>query len=342
MKPDDALHIRELSSLLTSYWSVQTILASINIGFFDLFDGNQSLSPHVIATRLGVTEKIARMLLRALLFLKLIEIHTDNTVSLTKKGSYFKTSHVFSLANVAKIWGEEHYLAWRFLDRALLSGEEQFSTMTGKPFFYWLIQDSKKAKEYYDAMHIYALIDYRNVHEKIKPRPHEMVLDLGAGAGTLSELLARHYPQTTFVLFDLPMAIRLAQKRLKSLPFRNIQFNPGDFFSDPLPSPVDHILLSRVIHDWEDTKALKILDRCFEALNNNGRIHLLEHLLPIEINDSWGALLNLNMLVITGSYERTKTEYLELLTAAGFCNPSISFLPSGISVITAKKHEEKK
>ncbi len=76
----------------------------------------------------------------------------------------------------------------------------------------------------------------------------------------------------------------------------------------------DALILSRVLHDWEDEKALKILTHCKNALKPRGTLYILE----ILQNDTQAHLLSLNMLAICKSYERTLEEYQILLKKAEF------------------------
>ena len=69
--------------------------------------------------------------------------------------------------------------------------------------------------------------------------------------------------------------------------------------------------MSRVIHDWSDDLALKILHNAKLALLPGGKIYLIEMILSEDSPN--GGLLDLNMLTMTGGRERTLAQFQKLL-----------------------------
>ena len=59
-----------------------------------------------------------------------------------------------------------------------------------------------------------------------------------------------------------------------------------------------------------------ILERARDALEADGRLYVIEMVLKEGVGS--GGLLDLNMLVITGGRERTRAQFEDLLSAAGF------------------------
>jgi hypothetical protein len=114
----------------------------------------------------------------------------------------------------------------------------------------------------------------------------------------------------------------------------------GDAFA-AVPTGGDACLLSRVIHDWDDGCAIAILDACRRAIGNDGRVLLVERLLPERAVVSHAAqsssLSDLNMMVMNGGRERTETEYRELLDRAGLALARIVPIESGASVLEAQR-----
>jgi C-methyltransferase len=90
----------------------------------------------------------------------------------------------------------------------------------------------------------------------------------------------------------------------------------GGSFFEKIPNQSEAIVLSRVLHDWNDEKANLILKNCFEALPNNGILYVIENCsdkIKIELS-----LLSLNMSAMCESYERTSAQYISLCENAGF------------------------
>jgi C-methyltransferase len=89
----------------------------------------------------------------------------------------------------------------------------------------------------------------------------------------------------------------------------------GDFFQS-VPTGVDGLILSRVLHDWDDPDALQILSNCRNAMGSNSTLYIIENCDPdVGIDLS---LLSLNMAVMCRSKERSKDEYIRLCVSSGF------------------------
>ena len=91
----------------------------------------------------------------------------------------------------------------------------------------------------------------------------------------------------------------------------------GDFFTDALPR-ADVYVLAQILHDWDDERARAILRNCGRSIADDGRLLVVEQVLPEGDEPSYGKLLDLIMLVVLGGKERTRSEWPALLGAGGF------------------------
>jgi hypothetical protein len=111
----------------------------------------------------------------------------------------------------------------------------------------------------------------------------------------------------------------------------------GDFFT-AVPAGADAYLLSRVIHDWDDEDAARILAACRAAMPGGSRLLLVEAVLPERAVDAPEAIrMDLYMLILFGARERTEEEYRRLLAAAGLALRRVTATasPTGLSVLEA-------
>ncbi|MFQ6659171.1 hypothetical protein Gotur_028171 [Gossypium turneri] len=100
-----------------------------------------------------------------------------------------------------------------------------------------------------------------------------------------------------------------------------IEHVAGDMFEN-VPQG-DAIFLKLVLHDWSDEKCLRLLKNCYKAIPNNGRVIVVDSVVPVmaESTPSAKATFLLDMLMMTqnpGGKERTKEEFVALATEAGF------------------------
>jgi len=86
-----------------------------------------------------------------------------------------------------------------------------------------------------------------------------------------------------------------------------------------VPGGADAYILKFVIHDWDDDRAVTILKNCHRAMVEDGRLLVVEMVIPPGNEPFYGKLADLNMLVLTGGgRERTEAEYRTLFDIAGF------------------------
>jgi 16S rRNA G1207 methylase RsmC len=144
------------------------------------------------------------------------------------------------------------------------------------------------------------------------------IVDVGGGNGALIISILRANPKISGILFDLPHVVEGAQKHIEAAGLTGrCEVVAGDFF-ESAPSGCDAYILKSVIHDWDDERAIRILKNCHRAMAENGKLLLIESVIPPGNKPFVGKLLDLNMLVMTGGCERTEAEYRALFTSAGF------------------------
>jgi hypothetical protein len=109
----------------------------------------------------------------------------------------------------------------------------------------------------------------------------------------------------------------------------------GSFF-DAVPSGADCYLLKLVIHDWDEDQAALILSNVRSAISDDGRLVLVEFVIPPGDGDDLAKLMDMSMLVFTeGGRVRTQPEHSRLLRTAGFDLTCLTPTDSGVSVLEA-------
>lgn len=84
---------------------------------------------------------------------------------------------------------------------------------------------------------------------------HDTVVDIGGGRGHFLQALVERHPGIEGTLVDLPAVIeRVASERRAE----RLDLVAADFFTDILPT-ADVYVLMEIIHDWDDTDAVRIL-----------------------------------------------------------------------------------
>lgn len=111
----------------------------------------------------------------------------------------------------------------------------------------------------------------------------------------------------------------------------------GSFF-DALPTGGTLYVLAQVIHDWPDEDAVRILQRCADALRATGgatgRVALIERLVDAQVPDSDHVLMDLRMLTLFGSAERTHAQFADLAGRADLTLVGDRPIGHGLSLLT--------
>ncbi len=93
--------------------------------------------------------------------------------------------------------------------------------------------------------------------------------------------------------------------------------------------------MKAILHDWDDDSCVKILSHCRKAMSTGGRIAIVELLVGDDSDPGLMAKLDLNMLAVLGSRERTLAEYDALLSDAGLRRIALKKADSPQSIIEA-------
>jgi hypothetical protein len=166
------------------------------------------------------------------------------------------------------------------------------------------------------------------------------LVDVGGGGGILLAAILQQLPSLRGVLVDRAAAVAAARRRLAEAGLEcRAECIDHDFF-EAVPPGADTYLLSRVLHDWSDDDATRILEVCRRAAPDDARLLVVEALLPERALDCVPAVrMDLHMLLLfSGARERTEAEFRALLGRGGFevqrTVPTGS--PTGLAVVEAR------
>jgi hypothetical protein len=110
----------------------------------------------------------------------------------------------------------------------------------------------------------------------------------------------------------------------------------GDMFNE-VP-PADAYIMKMILHDWSDDECVKILSNIYRSSPNEGKVFIVEHLIPVPEIPHFSKFFDIQMMCIASGRERTIEEYATLLERAGWKHASTFHPRSGLmGVIEAKK-----
>ena len=170
---------------------------------------------------------------------------------------------------------------------------------------------------------------------------HRCVLDVGGGQGTFLSRLARHAPQLSLKLFDLPQVAALAQASFlrQGLQARTT-VSEGSFLRDVLPTGADLVTLIRVAHDHPDADVRQVLKAIFAALPAGGTVLLAEPMAQEPDQTPQGdAYFHFYLLAMGSGRLRTANELMGLMADAGFTQMELlaNPMPLQTQILVARK-----
>jgi hypothetical protein len=199
-------------------------------------------------------------------------------------------------------------------------------------------QEPTRAAVFNAAMTALSNAHYAGVVDAYDFRSVRKLVDVGGGHGRLISMILTAYPKMHGVLFDLPHAFEGGQRTIAEAGLSGrCDVVSGDFFRS-VPAGGDAYILSRVIHNWADEKAVALLKVVRGVLPATGRLLLFETMIREGNRLSYPLLSDFNMVIRTGGCERTQAEYRTLYKAAGFkLTRAIKTLsPTGMTIIEGK------
>jgi hypothetical protein len=138
------------------------------------------------------------------------------------------------------------------------------------------------------------------------------------------------------LLFDLDHVAGRASENLESAGLANrCEVVVGNFF-ESFPEGADAYLMRHIIHDWTDEQCIQILKNCRAVMPADGRLLVVEPVVPPGNDPSPAKDMDIIMLVYPGGMERTEEEYRELFAAAGFELAGVTPTASPVSVIEGR------
>ena len=167
-----------------------------------------------------------------------------------------------------------------------------------------------------DAMSAMAAVLNEKVPSLYDFSRFDKIVEVGGGQGGLITSILKANPRAYGVLFDAEEVIAGARLKLEAAGIGDrCATMAGDFFQS-VPAGGDAYIMKWIIHDWDDARAIRILKNCRSQMPQNGRVIIIDSVVPEGDDPDFSKFFGLNMRAMTGGIERTAKEFDELLAAA--------------------------
>ncbi len=324
----------EIMDMMIGYWYTQILRSIIELGIIeDISSGTETVER--LQSSIGIDSRSLHMILQWMTVYDFIRIENEE-ITLTSKGKMLVMEEKSTLGHAAIMWGSEHYQAMANLTDSLKQYKPMFKDVYGKDYFDYLDSNESSSETYQKALESYT-IDYEDIVPFLDLSDTNVLMDIGGGNGSLLNMILKANPQISRgIVFDRPPVIEAIATNHERTDEISIEYLQGDFF-DEIPSHADTIIISRIIHDWDDDSCIQILRNVHGSLPPEGRLVIFDTIIPEQPRTDIGISLNFNLLVMLGGRERRLKEFEAVLRSSGFMINNVIRGAGIISILSAIK-----
>ncbi|MBL9030100.1 MAG: methyltransferase domain-containing protein [Phycisphaerae bacterium] len=317
--PHDRFH--QVSALLVGNWSTDTIAAAVSLGVFDRLPARCA----ELAGAIAAPEDSVMRLLGALWELGLVDRREGGLWEATPTGQLLDRRATFNLADAATEYGGPLRGCWSRLGEAIRSPQWRPLDV-----FASAATDPDRTRGFQRMLAIYAQHDYSEIARMLPFQEARTIVDVAGGTGVLASMIADQFPAADVVVLERPEVCELA---CAGRTHPRVRFVSGDLF-DLWPVRADGFVMSRVLHDWNDDDARRILRHARAAMSPGGTGVIIEMLL--DDATPFGRLCDLHLMAVTGGRERTLDQIGGLVQEAGFRVMRVEPTPSIVSTVVVE------
>jgi hypothetical protein len=236
----------------------------------------------------------------------------------------------------AYLASEANLRAWGRFPEAVRAGEVPFRHAHGQGVWEHLAASEEESVRFARAMDALTRLDAEAVVETPGFSGLAGLCDVAGGTGALLEAALLANPRLKGVLVEAPSVLRLARHGFeRSGLLGRVRLEPADVFAG-VPEGLPAYVLKDVLHDWDDARALALLEVVRRAMPAGARLLLVELLLESGPAEALASLVDLHMLAVTGGRQRSVEELTQLLRRAGFSAPVVHRTRSPSSVLVSR------
>jgi SAM-dependent methyltransferase len=323
-----------LSQMIKGYWISQIVGTLAQLEIADHL-AHGPLNCDVLAEGIGCDPNATYRLLRASADVGLVAVLSDGRFYLTPLGELLRSNVPGSMRSPAiALTAPGHWLPWGRLAAAVRYGERQTVAALGHELFDYYAANPSEGSAFTGTMANHSDAIAKEIAQALDTSAVTHVVDIGGASGTIIGALLEANAGLLGTIVEredvVPRAeAALAQRGLSS----RCRVIEGDFFN--IVPEADLYILKSIVHDWDDQQSIKILCNCTRALRPNGRVILIERIVPEHGEPGAAALSDLNMLVLLPGRERTASQFEELFRASGLRLDRITEIASSMQVIEA-------
>jgi hypothetical protein len=322
-----------------AFWASKTLLSAVEMEVFtELAKGPEDLAS--LTGRLGLHRRSSRDFLDALVALGFLE-RRDGNYANTPATDLFLDKHKPSyIGGILEMANHRLFHHWAKLTLALRTGERQGEAAgSDQEVFAALYADPARLKEFLRAMSGISRGANMTIAAKFPWDKYKTAADCGTAQGDLIVQIALRNPHIAGTGFDLPEVAPIFEEYVDANGLSSrVRFQPGSFFTDPLPK-ADVILMGHILHDWDLDEKRMLIRKAYEALPPGGAFIAYDAIIDDDRRENaFGLLMSLNMLIESpGGFDYTGADCRGWMKEAGFSLTRVEHLVGPDSMVVGIK-----
>lgn len=309
-----------ITNVIFGFMSAKTLMTAVELGLFSVL-GDGALDGETLRQRLGLHARSARDFFDTLVALRLLERDGGRYSNTLETALYLDRAKPTYIGGFVEMLSARLYSFWGALGEALKTAQPQNETKThGPDFFQALYADPARVRLFLQAMTGISLPSGKAIARKFDFARYQTFADVGAAQGGCAVQIALAHPQLKGTGFDLPVVGPVFEEYVASFGLsERVRFQPGSFFTDPLPR-ADVIIMGHILHDWNLDEKRALIKKAYEALSAGGAFIVYEALIDDQRRQNAnGLLMSLNMLIETpGGFDYSGADGAGWMREAGF------------------------
>jgi hypothetical protein len=320
--------------MIVGMWVSQALGVAAKLGVADII-GEGTVSSEVIAEKTGVAPEPLYRLLRALAAQDIFEESSLGQFKLTGLGRCLRSDVPESVRAMAIFQSQYQWPHWAELLSSVKTGETAAEKVRGKSLFEFMVSHPDAQTQFDEFMASVSSMETSAVLGAYSFASYKVIADIGGGTGRFLSAILESAPRAKGILYDQPHVVKGAYDHFSSPSLKGRCEIVGGNFFESVPSGAEAYVMKHIIHDWEESLCVKILGNIRNRIPSNGKLILVETVVPGPHVPHFSKLLDLEMLVAAGGKERTVDQYRDLFSKCRFKLERVVPTVSMASVIEA-------
>lgn len=211
------------------------------------------------------------------------------------------------------------------LESSVMTGVPSFEMIYGCSYFEYIGNNQTLNDRFNESMVIVSQSEDALIANQIPFMGS--IADIGGGTGNLAHEIVRQNHEVTHCF-----VVDICNQKEFSFETDALEYVYGSFF-EPITVQADTFILKRILHDWNDAKALEIVRNVSGAMRQGTRLFIIDAIADQSDDPQLIAAEDLLMMTIFGGKERTLAEWEALCASANLKIVSTKSLTSFMHII---------